>query len=265
MNGRWKTVSFLAFIFCIPTLFAEPPKNIPAEMFNEFTLNGQIPVIDWYLDDSRASDHPLLYTKKKITKKIREAQEKKQAYYGITDEWLYDVLNKHSIRGKEVAIIGSVTPWYESVVIAFGGYPTTIEYNKIISEDSRLKVMIPDEWKAHPKKFDVILSISSIEHDGLGRYGDPLNPRGDLQFMAMAKEQMLKKSGVMILSMPVGADALVWNAHRIYGPIRLPMLLNGWKVVDSSGFSESLFNSRPGELVQPVFYLTPAGEASTAN
>ena len=30
---------------------------------------------------------------------------------------------------------------------------------------------------------DVGLSISSFEHDGLGRYGDPLNPNGDLETM----------------------------------------------------------------------------------
>jgi len=27
--------------------------------------------------------------------------------------------------------------------------------------------------------FDMVFSFSSIEHDGLGRYGDPLNPNGD--------------------------------------------------------------------------------------
>ena len=31
------------------------------------------------------------------------------------------------------------------------------------------------------EKYDVCLSISSFDHDGLGRYGDPLDPSGDLR------------------------------------------------------------------------------------
>ncbi len=31
--------------------------------------------------------------------------------------------------------------------------------------------------------FDMALSISSFDHDGLGRYGDPLDPVGDLKAM----------------------------------------------------------------------------------
>jgi hypothetical protein len=41
--------------------------------------------------------------------------------------------------------------------------------------------------------FDVVLSISSFEHDGLGRYGDPLNPDGDMA--AMRSTRRLLKPG----------------------------------------------------------------------
>jgi hypothetical protein len=40
--------------------------------------------------------------------------------------------------------------------------------------------------KERPETFDVILSISSFEHDGLGRYGDPLDPDGGLRSMKEA-------------------------------------------------------------------------------
>ncbi|MDY7052739.1 DUF268 domain-containing protein [Limnospira fusiformis] len=51
---------------------------------------------------------------------------------------------------------------------------------------------------------------------------------------------------------------MVWNAHRIYGKIRLPMMLEGWKTVDSFGFSESLIVNKPlgaFSYEQPVFVL----------
>jgi hypothetical protein len=41
--------------------------------------------------------------------------------------------------------------------------------------------------------FDLVLSMSSFEHDGLGRYGDPLNPNGDI--MAMRSTRRLLKQG----------------------------------------------------------------------
>ena len=76
-------------------------------------------------------------------------------------------------------------------------------------------------------KTDVAISFSSFEHDGLGRYGDPLNPNGDLEAMQTARD-FLKDDGFMFLGVPQGEDCLVWNAHRIYGEKRLPLLLKGW-------------------------------------
>ncbi|MET0031478.1 MAG: DUF268 domain-containing protein [Limnospira maxima] len=63
---------------------------------------------------------------------------------------------------------------------------------------------------------------------------------------------------LFFFSVPVGQDCLVWNAHRIYGKIRLPMMLEGWKTVDSFGFSESLIVNKPlaaFSYEQPVFVL----------
>lgn len=84
-------------------------------------------------------------------------------------------------------------------------------------------------WRRYPP-FDVAFSISSFEHDGLGRYGDPLNPEGDFRAM---KEMAatVAPGGYLILSVPVGADLLAWNCHRVYGRKRLPMLLAGWTVM----------------------------------
>jgi hypothetical protein len=45
--------------------------------------------------------------------------------------------------------------------------------------------------KERPETFDVILSISSFEHHGLGRYGDP-DPGGDLRSMKEAAQILLR-------------------------------------------------------------------------
>merc|ERR1719389_1506264 len=85
---------------------------------------------------------------------------------------------------------------------------TTVDYNApILAEDvrrgePRLSVREMRELLDSGDQFDVVLSYSSIEHDGLGRYNDPLNPDGDLAAM---KELflVLKPGGDFILGVPV--------------------------------------------------------------
>ena len=60
------------------------------------------------------------------------------------------------------------------------------------------------------------ITISSIDHDGLGRYGDPLNPHGDLRTMQWLK-CLVKPGGLLFVSVPVGPDIVAWNLHRRYG------------------------------------------------
>ena len=116
-------------------------------------------------------------------------------------------------------------------------------------------MITPQEYDRDPIRFDAAFSISTFEHDGLGRYGDPLNPKGDLDSMKKMKS-MLKPKGILFLAVPIGPDALVWNAHRIYGRLRLPLLLEGWKILDTFGFEESQLNQGEiGAYSQPIFVL----------
>ncbi len=237
-----------------------PPRHVPDELYDEFTMGGRIPILDWYLYEPGSEDHPNLFTQNLIDEYIQRVKKKEAGYYGNNlDSWLYEALEKYPIVGKEVGIIGSQLPFYECVVLAYGGYPITVEYNKIISEDPRITTLTVEEFNKNPRKFDVLLSISSIEHDGLGRYGDPINPNADLEFMKKAKS-LLKEDGHMILAVPVGYDTLVWTAHRVYGPLRLPLLIKEWNLIDSFGFSEKDFTGGVpyGCVHQPILYLEPA-------
>lgn len=246
---------FLAFFV---SLWGEPPREIPPEHYLEYTLQGRVPVHKWYQDDSYPPEKPIVFKTEEIDRYIEQILQGQTAYYGHTDAYLYRLLNAYPIRGKRVAIIGTVIPWYESIVLAYGGFPTTIEYNKIVSEDPRIEVFTVEEYWQNPKRFDAIFCISSIEHDGLGRYGDPINPKGDLETMAKFKK-MLSDGGVLFLSIPVGQDKLYWNVHRRYGKLRLPMLFEGWELLKSAGFSQSDFSIREYNGHQPVFLLAPSG------
>lgn len=256
---RLLTILFLC-LSMFNSIFAEyPPRYVPEKLYDAFTMGGKIPVLDWYLYEPVAENAPTLFEQSTIKEYLEIIGRKEPGYYGNgLDLWLYQALEKYPIKGKEVGIIGSSRPFYECVVLAYGGHPITIEYNKIISEDPRIKTFTVDEFNENPRKFDVILSISSIEHDGLGRYGDPINPNADLEFMSHAKS-LLKKGGHMILAVPVGHDTLIWTACRVYGKLRFPLLIKEWNLIDSFGFSEKDFSSgNPGSYVhQPILYLKP--------
>jgi len=54
-----------------------------------------------------------------------------------------------------------------------------------------------------------------IEHVGLGRYGEPLDPDGDLKAIAELR-RVLSRGGNLLFVVPVGTPRLQFNAHRIY-------------------------------------------------
>lgn len=234
------------------------PKNypipfIPFKWLSLYTMNGKVKIQYRYLNGFQHSRQPNIYKKEQIDLYIEKIKNRVFFYYGEIDLWLYQALGKFSIKDKEVAIMGSENPVYESICLFFGGKPTTIEYKKIISEDERLILMTVDEYSKSGKKFDAAFSISSFEHDGLGRYGDSLNPDGDLLAMKKMKS-ILRPNGILFLAVPIGMDTLVWNAHRIYGRLRLPLLLKDWELLEAFGFSNGLFNE-PGPDKQPVLVL----------
>ncbi len=57
--------------------------------------------------------------------------------------------------------------------------------------------------------------MHTVEHIGLGRYGDPLDPDGDLKAVSELK-RVTAPSGDILFVVPVGKSRLMFNAHRIY-------------------------------------------------
>lgn len=216
-----------------------PARHIPAELHSAYTLGGRIPVHDWYFDN-RTSDSIMWtdeYVEKFIAKytlsniienKIMSAPPEEEPY---SNGSLYNVtaICKYidNVRGKDVAVIGSLTPWLEAIIINMGAKSvTTVEYNKPTAT-TKIKTIEYTDFVRDDQMFDAIFSYSSIEHSGLGRYGDPLNPDGDIEAMQHIHAK-LRDGGLLFLGVPVGKDAITWNAHRVYGEIRLPLITRGF-------------------------------------
>ena len=71
-----------------------------------------------------------------------------------------------------------------------------------------------------------------IEHIGLGRYGDPINPLGDVLALKELK-RVLAERGHLLLVLPIGKRKVIFNAHRIYSYAQIMNeFLDGWDVID---------------------------------
>lgn len=58
-------------------------------------------------------------------------------------------------------------------------------------------------------------ALCSLEHFGLGRYGDPIDPEACFRcFQAIARK--LAPGGRAYISVPIGKEHVEYNAHRVF-------------------------------------------------
>lgn len=87
---------------------------------------------------------------------------------------------------------------------------------------------------------DSLSCLHALEHFGLGRYGDPIDPRGHERGLDCLI-RMLEPGGILYLSVPVGPEAVLFNCHRRFYSetiVRLVgrrLTLERLDVVDDSG------------------------------
>lgn len=167
------------------------------------------------------------------------------------------------LLGAKVGIFGSTEPWLESFLISVGAESVyTIEFNKLTYGHPRMITVHKDDFPVffadHAGSFDILFSISSFDHTGLGRYGDPIDPEGDITQGMSRAMQLLKPHGTFFLTVPIGPDVTVWNLHRRYGHKRLPLLLQGWRQVGMPiGWRQDLVDKPANwrQTHEPVFVL----------
>lgn len=58
-------------------------------------------------------------------------------------------------------------------------------------------------------------ALCSLEHFGLGRYGDEIDPEACFKCMHAIQNKMAT-GGNLYISVPIGMEHLVFNAHRVY-------------------------------------------------
>jgi hypothetical protein len=213
--------------------FEAPPRELPLR--DAFTLGGHVPVHDWFFGGSSTPKPPNIprWTNGTILR-YQDALARRvlSGTYGAGPTNAFaDILKQVNLTGLHVMVIGSAKPWAEVAALAAGArLVTTLEYGKIVSEWPQIRTLTPNEFNEHYRngtlpKIDLAISYSSLEHSGLGRYGDGINPWGDV--ITVAKIRCVAPA--ILFGVPSGPkDILHYNAHREYGPNRWPLLLTNW-------------------------------------
>ncbi|MFZ6027454.1 MAG: DUF268 domain-containing protein [Chloroflexota bacterium] len=76
-----------------------------------------------------------------------------------------------------------------------------------------------------------------VEHVGLGRYGDPLNPLGTQQACAELA-RVLSPGGSLFFSTPTGQTRTHFNAHRIHNPRQILSFFAQLELVEFSAVDD---------------------------
>lgn len=100
------------------------------------------------------------------------------------------------------------------------------KYNVTYVKGNCIETNMPDESAT------AVTIISTLEHVGLGRWGDPLDTAGDLHTMDEIY-RILNPGGHVILTVPYGYPTVVYNLHRIYDAGRIAELCNKFEVIES--------------------------------
>lgn len=123
---------------------------------------------------------------------------------------------------------------------------------------------------------DSLSCLHAIEHFGLGRYGDPINPEGHLVGMQNLGA-LLKAGGKFYFSMPIGRQRIEFNAHRIFNVqymldnLTAHYRIDQFSYVDDRGDFHENAELRPAEVAKNfgctfglgVFEMTKLSDSNT--
>jgi SAM-dependent methyltransferase len=114
-----------------------------------------------------------------------------------------------------------------------------------------------------PSSFDVVLNCSAVEHVGLpGRYElETSETDGDLAAMKKMLV-LLKPDGLMLLTIPLGRDAIIAPLHRVYGANRIPKLIDGFAILEQCYWVKDNANCWLSSTREAALAYVPTGDGS---
>jgi SAM-dependent methyltransferase len=145
----------------------------------------------------------------------------------IVASWIHALKpERHVDVGSRIdGFIGNVSSFRSVEVIDIRPQPSPIR--NVIFHQIDLMAELPASWIDCT---DSLSCLHTIEHFGLGRYGDDIDPDGHLKGLDQLKK-MVKPGGRLYLSTPIGPQRVEFNAHRVTAASTLvDWFSDGWEI-----------------------------------
>lgn len=152
--------------------------------------------------------YPIIYDKYKQAGAINN--------YFWQDLWAAQLIYRSGI--KMHFDIGSRIDGFIAHLLAADIEVTLIDIREFPVKVNKLYTIVDDATSLHQLSDGSIESMSalcSLEHFGLGRYGDPIDPEACFKCFANIQKK-LKEGGHLYISVPVGNERVEFNAHRVF-------------------------------------------------
>lgn len=88
-------------------------------------------------------------------------------------------------------------------------FPWEVEGLHTVIDDATDLKQVPDE------SVESLSALCSLEHFGLGRYGDPIDPEACFRCFEQIQKK-LKRGGKLYIAVPIGKERVEFNAHRVF-------------------------------------------------
>jgi SAM-dependent methyltransferase len=162
--------------------------------------------------------------------------------YFYQDAWAFEKIVQHrpsqhidvGSHHKFVALLSKVVPVTMVDIRPLSLYLESLKFK----QGSILELPFADQ------SVESLSSLCVIEHIGLGRYGDPLDPCGTEKAIAELK-RVMQPGGDLYISLPIDdANRTYFNAHRAFTETYITEIFTPFKLIESRYIYGSNFSNK---------------------
>lgn len=194
--------------------------------------------------------------------RYEEAGSIKNEYFWqdlLVAQWIYSA---HPERHVDV---GSRVDGFVAHIASFRKIEV-LDVRPITSSIPGVTFMNVDLMKTLPRSYlegdgycDSISCLHALEHFGLGRYGDSIDPLGHEKGLSNLST-LLKPGGILYLSVPIGQERIEFNANRVFDPRTILFLADssGLMLQSLTVISDGLYINKVNPNVEILHSLSTA-------
>lgn len=117
-------------------------------------------------------------------------------------------------------------------IIDIRPFPSRVEDLYTFVDDATMLKNIENE------SLESLSALCSLEHFGLGRYGDEIDPEACFKCLEQIQNK-LKEGGKLYISVPIGKERVEFNAHRVFFASTIIKCLWKLKLIEYSCVTDS--------------------------